>query len=138
MFKVIHHTNKSRKNLYPEVLSKNFLSKMYVTYSTLLYTQKAITQNYFCNSIDTQLSNSQGRNIGCSESSTKTSSLSSTQDNWVQPNTTNSEQFGNTAYHLWLVDRILTYNDFNQQTLCKAPICWSKYTKSPKIRPNNE
>ena len=34
--KVIH-TNKLGKKYYPEVLSKFFLSKMYVTYSTSLY-----------------------------------------------------------------------------------------------------
>ena len=44
MVKVIHSI-KSRKNFYPEILSKKFLFKMYATYSTLLYTQKANTQN---------------------------------------------------------------------------------------------
>ena len=41
--KVIH-TNKSCKIFHSEVLSKFCLSKMYVTYSILLHTQKAITQ----------------------------------------------------------------------------------------------
>ena len=46
--KVIH-TNKSRKIFYPEVLSKNFLSKIYVTYSILLFTQKQSPKNLqFC------------------------------------------------------------------------------------------
>ena len=39
-------TNKSPKIYYPEVLSKIFLSIIYVTYSMSLYTQKAITQKF--------------------------------------------------------------------------------------------